>query len=135
LRLEEGTLVFMIHDDRCSDHIRIDQLEVFAHIGVSDEERASPQRLTFSILLWPIHNAPGLEDEIGRTVSYVAVCAETKNFVHARSDRLIETLADALASHLIEVFEIRQIMIELRKFVLPDVDFVSVTVTRDRSAK
>ena len=118
-----------------SEHqIHIDQLEVFARIGVPDKERASPQRLTFNITLWPTCNAPGLGDDIGRTVDYAAVCAETKSFVHDRSNRLIETLADALASHLLEVFEIRRIKIELRKFILPDVEFVSVTVTRDRAA-
>jgi dihydroneopterin aldolase len=125
----------MIQDTERGDHIQIDQLEVFAHIGVPDDERASPQRLTFSITLWPICNAPELGDEIGRTVNYAAVCAETKKFVHNRSDRLIETLADALASRLLEIFEIRRITIELRKFILPDVEFVSVTITRDRSTK
>jgi dihydroneopterin aldolase len=118
-----------------SDYIHIEQMEVFAHIGVPTDERASPQRLTFNITLWPACNAPELGDEIGRTVNYAVVCTETKNFVRDRSDRLIETLADALASHLLEVFEIRRITIELRKFILPDVEFVSMTVTRDRSTK
>ncbi len=125
----------MTQKDKSEDQIHIEQLEVFAHIGVPDKERASPQRLTFSITLWSTCNAPELGDEIGRTVNYAAVCRETKKFVHNRSDRLIETLADALASHLLEVFETRRITIELRKFILPDVDFVSVTVTRDRSTK
>src|ERR1700694_2642577 len=125
----------MIQNTEHGDYIQIDQLEVFAHIGVPDNERASPQRLTFSITLWPACNAPELGDEIERTVNYAAVCTETKKFVHNRSDRLIETLADALASHLLDVFEIRRITIELRKFILPDVDFVSVTLTRDRSRK
>jgi FolB domain-containing protein len=118
-----------------NDYIHIDQLEVFAHIGVPDEERASPQRLTFNITFWPTHHAPKLEDDIARTVDYAAVCTETKKFVHNRSDRLIETLADALASHLLEVFEMQRITIELRKFILPDVESISVTVTRDRSTK
>jgi len=52
--------------------------------------------------------------------------------VQSRSDRLIETLADAVANHLLEVFEIQRITVELRKFILPDVEFVSVTVTRTR---
>ena len=76
-----------------------------------------------------------MEDDVARTVNYAAVCDETKKFVQNRSDRLIETLAAALAERLLEVFEIRRITIELRKFILSDVDFVSVTVTRARSAK
>ena len=117
------------------DQIHIEQLEVFAHIGVPDDERSAPQRLTFSITLWPIRDASQLDDQIAKAVNYAAVCAQTKKFVRDRRDRLIETLADALAKHLLEVFEIRRITIELRKFILPDVEFVSVTVTRDRSAK
>ena len=118
-----------------NDHIHIEQLEVFARIGVPDDERSSPQRLTFNLTFWPTCNAPAVGDEIVQTVDYAAVCAETKSFVQARSDRLIETLADALAIRLLDIFEIKKITIELRKFILPDVEFVSVTVTRDRSAK
>ena len=117
-----------------NDYIHIEHLEIFAHIGVPDEERASPQRLTFNITFWPTHHAPALADDIARTVNYAAVCAETKTFVQARSDRLIETLADALANHLLDVFEIQKITIELRKFILPEVEFVAVTVTRERAS-
>ena len=118
--------------DNLDLRIHISQLELMARIGVPDEERSSPQRLTISLTIWPLHSGADLKDDISRTVNYADVCAETKKFVQGRSDRLIETLADAVARHLLEVFEIRTITIELRKFILPDVEFVSVTVTRDR---
>jgi dihydroneopterin aldolase len=121
------------HTDNAGDAIRIERLEIFAHVGVPDDERSSAQRLTFNLTFWPKRQAPELEDELGRTVDYATVCAETKNFVQSRSDRLIETLAEALANRLIEVFEIQKITIELRKYILPEVEFVSVTVTRERS--
>ena len=124
----------MAQKDKSEDQIHIEQLEVFARIGVPDDERSAPQRLTFSITLSPMRDASQLDDQIAKTVNYAAVCAETKKFVRDRSDRLIETLADALAKHLLEVFEIRRITVELRKFILSDVKFVSVTVTRDRPA-
>lgn len=117
------------------DAIHIEQLEVFAHIGVPEEERSQPQRLTISITLWPARQCAELGDDIGRAVNYAAVCVETKKFVHGRSDRLVETLADALANHLLGLFEIGRITIDLRKFVLPDTQFVSVMVTRERSTK
>jgi FolB domain-containing protein len=115
------------------DSIRIQQLEVQTRIGVPEDERASPQRLTFNLTLWPMRSSLDLRDEIGRAVNYASVCAEVKEFVEQRRDRLIETLADALAAHLLETFEIRRITIELRKYILPEVEFVSVTVTRERS--
>jgi FolB domain-containing protein len=116
------------------DRIHIEQLELAARIGVPEKERAAPQRLTASITLWPQQQMEGLQDDIAATVNYSKVCEETKKFVLGRSDKLIETLADRLAAHLLQLFPIQKIEIELRKFVLPDVDYVSVTVTRSRPA-
>ena len=118
-----------------TDQIHIEQLEVFAHIGVPDDERASAQRLTLNMTLWPTGGVGNLDDQIAGTVDYAVVCKETKSFVDARSDRLIETLADALANHLLQLFEIQKITVELRKYILPEVEFVSVVVTRERSRK
>jgi FolB domain-containing protein len=114
------------------DYIHIEQIEVLAHIGVPEEERASAQRLTFNLTLWPVRSSQDLRDEIARAINYATVCEEVKRFVEPRRDRLIETLADALAAHLLEAFEIQRITIELRKYILPDIEFVSVTVTRER---
>jgi FolB domain-containing protein len=126
----------MDQNDKSEDRIHIEQLEVFACIGVPDEERSHPQRLTVSMTFWPTgQDREELGDELARTVDYAAVCAETKRFLDTRSDRLVETLADALAAHLLRTFEIRKITLELRKFILRDVQFVSVTVTRDRSMR
>jgi dihydroneopterin aldolase len=118
--------------DELDSLIRVQGFEIFGHIGVPDEERASPQRLTFNLILWPVRSSQDLQDEIGRAVNYANVCAAVKKFVELRRDRLIETLADALAVHLLEAFEIRRVTVELRKYILPEVEFVSVRVTRER---
>ena len=113
--------------------IRIERIELLARIGVPDDERAQRQRLTINIALWPGKSGAGLNDDIALAVDYAEVCAEVRGFVDRRNDKLIETLADKLAFHLLEIFGIRRITIELRKYVLPDVEFVSVTVTRERA--
>ena len=115
------------------DSIRIEQLEVQAHIGVPEEERASPQRLTFNLTLWPMVSSQDLQDDIGRAVDYAVVCGAVKRFVETRRDKLIETMANALALHLLETFALLRITVELRKYILPEVEFVSVTVARERS--
>jgi dihydroneopterin aldolase len=116
-----------------NDHIHIEELEVFARVGVPDEERAVAQRLTFHLTLWPSRSMDEANDDIGRAVDYATVCTEVEKFVAARRDRLIETLANAVALYLLETFEIRRITVELRKYILPQVRFVSVTVTREHS--
>lgn len=122
----------MSEEDDRTDQIHIEGLEVSAHIGVPDDERSAPQRLTFSITLWPQREAKDLNDQVEKAVNYANVCEEVKKFVAATRTKLIETLADALAMHLLTVFEIQRITVELRKFILPDVEFVSVTVTREK---
>ena len=112
------------------DKIHIEQLDVFTRIGVPEQERANPQKLTVSISYWPYQEARDVADHIERAVNYSAVAEETKNFVRDQSVSLIETLADRLASHLLKRFPIQKLTIELRKFALQDAKYVSVTVSR-----
>jgi FolB domain-containing protein len=112
------------------DEIHIEQLEVFTRIGVPEEERAKPQKLTVSISFWPCRQTSDLADHIERTVNYSTVAEETANFLRDQSVSLIETLAERLASHLLKSFPIQKVTIELRKFVLEDAKYVSITVTR-----
>ena len=116
-----------------NDQVHIRGLEVFAHIGVPDEERSVAQRLIFHLTLWPARQMDELDDDIGRAVDYANVCVEVKRFVEARRDKLVETMANALALHLLETFAVRRVTVELRKYILPEVEFVSVSVTRERS--
>ena len=119
-----------MHNEAAADQIHIEQLEIFARVGVPEKERATPQRLTVSITLWPKQDTRDLGDQIGRTVNYSAVAEEAKSFARDQSVNLIETLADRLAMHLLGNFAIQKIRVELRKFVLQDAKYVSVTVTR-----
>jgi 7,8-dihydroneopterin aldolase/epimerase/oxygenase len=116
-----------------SDEIHIEQLEVFARIGVPEKERATPQRLTVSISFWPYQQTRDLADKIEETVNYSAVAEETKSFVRDQSVNLIETLADRLATHLLKTFLIQKVAVEVRKFALEEAKYVSATVTRAAS--
>ena len=113
-----------------TDAIYIEQLELFARIGVTDNERAKPQRLVFSITLWPKTRFEDLEDDIRRSIDYSAVCTAAREFVEKRADKLIETMAAGLAGHLLKTFPLEKVRIELRKFVLPNAEYASVIVTR-----
>ena len=116
------------------DIIHIEELELAVRIGVPDEERQQPQRLTVSITISPRVGFDRLEDQLPNTIDYAAVCGEVKEFVSGRNDKLVETLAEALAARLLRVFPIRQVRLELRKFILPDVKYVGVVVVREPAA-
>ena len=113
--------------------IHIEQLRVLAHIGVSRAERKKRQRLVLNITVSPARDLRDLKDAVARTVDYAALCRTAKNFISQQTPRLLETLANDLASHLLRKFRVRKIVIEIRKFVLKDADYASVTVTRTAS--
>jgi FolB domain-containing protein len=112
------------------NRIHIEQLKIRACVGVSKAERAKSQRLALSITMWPRSQTDDLADDVTKTVDYSKVCQEAKKFVQERADKLIETLAAALADHLLRKFAIRRITVEVRKFVLKGADYVSVKIDR-----
>ena len=114
------------------DRIHIQQLEVHGRVGVPDSERAKPQRLSLNLTLWP--KIAELHDDIENTVNYSAVAERVKKFVGQHDYKLIETLGEEIAAHLLAQFNLRKVEIEVRKFVLPDANYVSVTAVRERDA-
>ncbi len=114
------------------DCIRIDSLELFCRIGVPDEERVRPQRLTVSLTLEPSRDFRALEDRLENTVDYFALSEFVKSLSQARPRRLLETLAGEMAAELLERFPLRAVDLELRKYVLADTAFVAVQIRRER---
>ena len=112
------------------DLIHIEALEVQSHIGVPDEERATPQRLTVTLTLEPTMDFRALNDEIGATIDYAAVCEAVKALAAARPRRLVETLAKEIAADLLARFPIRHLTVEVRKFILPETDYVAIRIAR-----
>lgn len=113
------------------DEIVIRELEVQARIGVPDPERVHPQRLVLSITMRPRQSFRALDDDLSQTVDYAAVANEAKEFVTHRVVKLIETLADELAMHLLQRFDLAEVSVEVRKFVVPRTKYVAVRVTRN----
>lgn len=114
------------------DEIHIEELAVDARIGVPEDERSKAQRLLFSITLVPRTDFSALEDDVQNAVDYAAVADEVRGFTTSCVVRLIETLADEIAIHLLQTFPLREVRIELRKFILPGTAYVAARVTRTR---
>lgn len=112
------------------DSILIDQLELQARIGITEEERTQPQRLTATLDLKPARDFGELDDRIENTVDYFEVCLAVKALAEERPRNLIETLAGEIADALLARFALSAVEIELRKFVLPDTAFVAVKIRR-----
>ena len=112
------------------DQIHIEALEVRCHIGVPEEERAAPQRLTVTLTLEPNRDFRALDDRIEATIDYAAVCETVKALAAARPRRLVETLAEEIAAEVLGRFPVHHVAVEVRKFILPETDYVAIRIQR-----
>jgi dihydroneopterin aldolase len=114
-----------------SDLIRIVDLEIFSHVGVPDSERQNAQRLLMSLDIstdsFP-HAAS--TDNLAWALNYDEVIERVKNLAAKRPRKLLETLAEEIAFDLLKTFPIRKITIEIKKFIVPNVQYVSVKIER-----
>jgi dihydroneopterin aldolase len=113
------------------DLIRVVDLEVFTRIGVSDAERKEPQRLLFTLEMSgePFAHAAGT-DNIARTMNYFDITQFVKRLAADHSRKLLETLAEEIAREVLKNFPVKRITLEIKKFVLPDAQYVSVKIER-----
>lgn len=112
------------------DQIVIRNLELSCRIGITNEEQATPQRLTVSLVMESNLAFSAMEDRIENTIDYYAVSESVKAFAAAKPRRLIETLAEEIAAHVIGKFNVWRLTLELRKYILPDTEYVAVRIER-----
>ena len=80
-----------------SDVICIRDLEVFFRVGVSDEERAQPQRFLITVEMQMDIAEAAQSDDLSKTIDYFAVTKRLLQFGEGREWKLIETLASEVA--------------------------------------
>ena len=117
------------------DLIEIRKLTCKCKIGVSEEERSTPQTLHVDIdLLIDLLEASST-DNLSLTVDYVAVCDLIENLASERSFCLIEAFAEEACHRILRIEKVGQVRIRVSKYPsqLKDrVDNVSVELWRPR---
>jgi dihydroneopterin aldolase len=114
-----------------SDAILVRGLELTSYIGVPDIERAEAQRLTVNMVLLPTSSLSNLNDNLASTVDYFALTRRVRQVAVARPRKLIETLAEEICECVLAEFSVRLVELELRKYILPDTEYVAVRVCRE----
>lgn len=113
--------------------ISIVDLGVLYCVGVSDEERAKPQRLLLTIEMDFDFSKATKSDSIADTIDYFAVSQRLLKFGDGKSWKLIEKLADDIREMISAEFRAKSISIRVKKFPIPQAQFVAVTLTKKRS--
>ena len=117
------------------DRLTIADLEVFCQIGITDVERAAPQRLLITVEMLHNFTHAAAQDDLAQTIDYAAVSERLLRLSKSRQWKLIETLASDLAAMLLNEFGGKTVFVEVKKFVIPQARFVAVSVTRSKRSQ
>jgi FolB domain-containing protein len=113
--------------------IAIVDLEVHYCVGVTDQERAHPQKLLLTVEMNLDFTGPALTDRVEKTINYQKVADDLLQFGQGRSWRLLEKLVSNLADRILTEYEPDNVVVEVKKFVIPQARYVSASLSRARS--
>jgi FolB domain-containing protein len=112
--------------------ITIVDLEVFWCVGITDEERAKPQRLLLTVDMSLDFSSASVSDRIEKTINYQTVAEDLLKFGEGRSWKLIEKMAANVADRILDEYNPQAVMVEVKKFSVPQAEFVSVSMGKTR---
>ena len=113
--------------------IKIVDLQVSYCVGVTDEERAKPQRLLMTIDMGFDFSVAAMSDRLAKSIDYADVSQRLLKFGENRSWKLIEKIAANVADMIMSEFKPQQVTVEVKKFTIPQAHHVSVVWTSKRT--
>lgn len=117
-----------------TDRIELRGIEVQARHGVPAEERAAPQPFLVDLTLYLDLSVAGSSDDLSDTVDYGWLAREVHDLVAGESHQLIETVADRVARHVLEIAPVQRVTVTVHKPEAPiPLPFADVAVAIDRS--
>lgn len=117
------------------DIIRLRDVTVFPRLGVGELEKEWVQKVTLDAELHLDLSRAASTDDVGRTVDYEKVYRRIREISEGRKFHLIESLAGEIASMIVGEFDVRRVVVRVRKTNLPfDANLSCVEVELDRPA-
>ncbi len=112
--------------------ISIVDLEVHYCVGVNDEERAKPQRLLLTVEMNLDFGSAAISDRLEKTINYQALADDLLKFGENRNWKLLERVATNIADMILARYRPDSVWVELKKFVIPQARYVSVSTSATR---
>ncbi len=112
--------------------VTIVDLEVFYCVGITDEERAKPQRLLLTVDMSLDFSSAAISDRVEKTINYEKVVQDLLKFGNGRSWKLLEKLVSNIADMILGDYGPQSVLVEAKKFVVPQARHVSVSLVKSK---
>ena len=118
------------------DKILLRGMRFWGFHGVLEAEQALGQVFIIDLELRGDFGPAGVQDDLERAVNYADIYQRVKDIVEGERYRLIEALAERLASRILAEFEIREALVRVNKPHAPipgPFDNVAVEIVREKA--
>ncbi len=115
------------------DVIEIKELRVQARVGVTEEERSSPQTLVVNVRITADLERASMTDDLDDTIDYASAVALVANRISSEQVKLLERLAGIVGDDLVALKGVRGVTVEIAKEPPPveeDVKTLAVKIER-----
>jgi dihydroneopterin aldolase len=117
------------------DKVRLSGIVLFGHLGVSEAERETGQKINIDVEMSADLEAAALADSLSQTIDYEKVYRVIESSVAASRFRLIESLARFLATTLLEAFPVSEVVVRVQKPNVPFAGTLSAVEVELRRAR
>lgn len=114
-----------------ADKLVLKNMVFYGYHGAFGAERELGQRLAVDLELYT--DLSGANDDAELAVNYVDAYALVKEIVEEREFSLVETIAERIASHVLDMFSLQQVVVRVRNLEVPVggfLDYLEVEITR-----
>ena len=115
-----------------SDRLVIHELVAECRIGVTNEERQRTQTLWIDLELEIDAARAAARDDVYEAVDYAELVSSVKQLIESKPYRLLETMAEDIASLVLGHFATNQVFVRVKKRALPRIDYAAVEVRRHK---
>jgi len=111
------------------DRITLAGVKIFPHIGITSEERSSPQECSADLTLWCDFETAAKTDSLDQSIDYCQVLATMQTAVGAKEYCLLESLAYEIIKNVLMSYPILRARIKLQKrpeILMKHLDYIEV---------
>jgi len=113
-----------------ADTLLIYNLVAECRIGISEWEQANPQNVWIDLELDTDAAKAAAHDNVVDAIDYGTLVTAVKHVVQRKPYHLLETMAEAVASLILDEFATPQVLVRVKKRALPGIESAAVEVRR-----
>jgi dihydroneopterin aldolase len=117
------------------DCIHLTGIRCYGYTGYLAEEQVLGQWFEVDLTLWLDLAPAGESDDIADTLDYRKAIERVKQLIKSSKFALVEKLANAIATSILELEGVQQVRVQLSKPAAPIPDFggkITIDITRSR---